>query len=94
MYTSGTTGAPKGVHRPLLTADWRGTPPIASNLIALFGTGGEDARHLSTAPTYHAAPLRFAIAVSAGGGTVFEMERFDASTALDVLERETIAHSR
>ncbi|MBL8360975.1 MAG: AMP-binding protein [Rubrivivax sp.] len=94
MYTSGTTGAPKGVIRPLLPADWRGTPPFAGDLIALFGVGGPDVRYLSTAPLYHAAPLRTALAVTAGGGTVHVMDRFDAEAALDVLEREAITHSQ
>ncbi len=94
MYTSGTTGAPKGVHRPLLPADWRGTPPFAADLIALFGVGGSDVRYLSTAPLYHAAPLRVALAVTAGGGTVFVMDRFDAGAALDLIEREAITHSQ
>ncbi|HMO47807.1 MAG TPA: AMP-binding protein [Rubrivivax sp.] len=94
MYTSGTTGAPKGVMRPLLPADWRGTPPFAADLIELFGVGGTDVRYLSTAPLYHAAPLRVALAVTAGGGTVHVMERFDARTALAMLEREAITHSQ
>lgn len=94
MYTSGTTGAPKGVHRPLLPADWRGTPPFASDLIDLFSVGGDDVRYLSTAPLYHAAPLRVALAVTAGGGTVFVMDRFDAETALALIERESITHSQ
>jgi fatty-acyl-CoA synthase len=94
MYTSGTTGAPKGVRRPLLPADWRGTPPFAADLIALFGVGGDDVRYLSTAPLYHAAPLRFALAVTAGGGSVHVMERFDAVTALELLQREGITHSQ
>ncbi len=94
MYTSGTTGAAKGVHRPLLPPDWRGTPPFAADLIALFGVGGSDVRYLSTAPLYHAAPLRVALAVTAGGGTVFVMDRFDAGAALDLIEREAITHSQ
>ncbi len=94
MYTSGTTGQPKGVIRPFRPADWRGTPPFAADLIALFGVAGDHVRYLSTAPLYHAAPLRFALAVTAGGGTVFVMERFDAEGALRLLEREAISHSQ
>jgi fatty-acyl-CoA synthase len=94
LYTSGTTGAPKGVIRPLLPADWRGTPPFAADLIALFGLGGADVRYLSTAPLYHAAPLRFALAVTAGGGSVHVMERFDAGHALGLIEQEKITHSQ
>ncbi|HSV71962.1 MAG TPA: AMP-binding protein [Methylibium sp.] len=94
LYTSGTGGSPKGVIRPLLPADWRGTPPFAADLIELFGLGGDDVRYLSTAPLYHAAPLRVALAVTAGGGTVFVMERFDATRALDLLQSEAITHSQ
>lgn len=94
MTTSGTTGAPKGVIRPLLLPDWRGTPPFAADLIALFDVGGRDVRYLSTAPLYHAAPLRFALAVTAGGGCVHVMDRFDAEQALALLERERITHSQ
>ena len=94
VYTSGTTGAPKGVWRPLPPADYRGTPAFAADLLRLFGLGDADVRYLSTAPLYHAAPLRFALAVTAGGGTVHVMERFDAALALDLLEDEAITHSQ
>ena len=94
VYTSGTTGAPKGVYRPLPPADYRGTPAFAADLHALFGLVGSDRRYLSTAPLYHAAPLRFALAVTAGGGTVHVMDRFDAELALELIEREGITHSQ
>ena len=94
VYTSGTTGSPKGVIRPLPPADYRGTPPFALDLLSLFGLGDEPVRYLSTAPLYHAAPLRFALAVTAGGGTVHVMERFDAELALRLLEEEDITHSQ
>ncbi|HEV7575252.1 MAG TPA: AMP-binding protein [Caldimonas sp.] len=94
VYTSGTTGAPKGVIRPLLPPDYRGTPPFAADLLALFGLGDDPVRYLSTAPLYHAAPLRFALAVTAGGGTVHVMARFDADEALRLLKQEEITHSQ
>jgi fatty-acyl-CoA synthase len=94
VYTSGTTGAPKGVIRPLPAADFRGTPAFAADLHKLFGLAGSDVRYLSTAPLYHAAPLRFALAVTAGGGTVHVMEHFDAERALQTIEDQAITHSQ
>ena len=94
VYTSGTTGVPKGVYRPLPPPDFAGTPAFAADLHALFGLGRPDVRYLSTAPLYHAAPLRFALAVTAGGGTVRVMDRFDADGALRLLEEHAITHSQ
>ena len=94
VYTSGTTGKPKGVWRELPPADFAGTPAFAADLHVLFGLGDADVVYLSTAPLYHAAPLRFALAVTAGGGTVHVMDRFDADAALQILEREAVTHSQ
>src|SRR5438045_3785576 len=61
LYTSGTTGRPKGVHRP--PAAERGA------MINLFGydeNGGD--RHLVTGPLYHAAPLAFSLAMPLAWG--------------------------
>jgi long-chain acyl-CoA synthetase len=88
LYTSGTTGRPKGVHRP---------PGATSALTAvnLFGydeDGGD--RHLCTGPLYHAAPLAFSLAVPiAFGATVVVMETWDAQRALDLIDEHRITHT-
>lgn len=92
MYTSGTTGTPKGVWRPL-PDDAAGPPAFARDLLTIFEIG-ETSRYLSTQPLYHAAALRFGLAFTAAGGTVHVMPRFDAMVALDLLERQRITHSQ
>src|SRR5207247_1008465 len=67
VYTSGTTGAPKGVHRPLPPPDFAGTPAFAADLHTLFGLGDAGVRYLSTAPLYHAAPHALCAASPRGG---------------------------
>ncbi len=92
MYTSGTTGRPKGVWRAL-PKTVSACPPFAQDLIAMFDVS-EGSRYLSTAPLYHAAPLRFGLAFLAAGGSVYVMQKFEANKALELLEREQITHSQ
>ena len=96
MYSSGTTGAPKGIWRPL-PADpepyRKGPPTFAGDLMPLFGFD-ENTRYLSPAPLYHAAPLRWSLAVTACGGTAIIMDRFDAERALTILETRGVTRSQ
>ncbi|MDB5857612.1 MAG: AMP-dependent synthetase and ligase [Ramlibacter sp.] len=92
MYTSGTTGKPKGVWRAL-PEKVTPTPAFAADLVTMFDVSS-GSRYLSTAPLYHAAPLRFGLAFLAAGGSVIVMSKFDAAQALDLLEREGITHSQ
>lgn len=94
LYSSGTTGQPKGVKVPLLDAPLgQGTDGVTMLCQLLFGVG-EDTMYLSPAPLYHAAPLRFCRAVHRTGGTVVVMERFDAETYLQLVERHHITFSQ
>ena len=91
LYTSGTTGAAKGVWRPLPeTAD--GPPVFARDLLDIYKFS-EGARFFSPAPLYHAAPLRFGLAMLTAGAMVYLTERFDAAVALDMIEREQLTHT-
>ena len=93
LYSSGTTGRPKGIKWPLKPAPIGTRTMLVDLLTGLFGYGPE-ARYLSTAPLYHAAPLRHSMVTIKSGGTVIVMERFDAEGALSLIERYRITHSQ
>ena len=93
LYSSGTTGRPKGIKWPL-TGDLPGGRTMLLDLLtSLFGYG-PDTRYLSPAPLYHAAPLRHSMVTIKMGGTVFVMDRFDAVGALQLIETHRITHSQ
>ena len=89
LYSSGTTGRPKGVAftfepRPL------GTAPTLVTLCQLVFGMGPDTVYLSPAPLYHAAPLRFTMAVHRLGGTAVVMPHFDAEEMLAAIPRHRV----
>jgi len=84
LYTSGTTGRPKGVRR-------KATPSAVGNLFRY--RAGEDV-HLCTGPLYHAAPLAFSLVspLHAGVGVVV-MDGWDARETLALVARHRVTHS-
>ncbi len=93
LYSSGTTGRPKGVARPMTRAPM-GTVPEGFQLFLDRYGAGVDSVYLSPAPLYHAAPLRFNLAFQRAGATCVVMERFDAVEALRLIERHRVTHSQ
>jgi long-chain acyl-CoA synthetase len=85
LYSSGTTGRPKGVRVPLSGLAIDAPNALLSIVTMLFGLG-ENSIYLSPAPLYHAAPLRYCMTVNRLGGTVIVMEHFDAEQALKDIE--------
>ena len=92
LYSSGTTGRPKGVKFPLPEGGIDHRTPLMSMGESLYGMGPNTV-YLSTSPLYHAAPLRWAMAIHRLGGTVVAMERFDAEKALGFIERYQVTHA-
>jgi acyl-CoA synthetase (AMP-forming)/AMP-acid ligase II len=93
LYSSGTTGRPKGVEVPLPDAPL-GTPESVYMLVAGLFVATPESVYLSPAPLYHAAPLRFCMAHHRVGATVVVMERFDPEEALALIERHRVTHSQ
>jgi len=95
QYSSGTTGRPKGVKRPL-SGQQIGDPGAGGVSMferALLGMD-ETSVYLCPAPLYHAAGLQWSAGVHELGGTVVVMEKFDAEELLRLFERERVTHTQ
>ena len=86
LYSSGTTGRPKGVRLPFMGGAFDAASPFAAGLQANYGKLLEGV-YLSPAPLYHAAPLVFSTAIQRSGGTVISMAAFDPQGLLAAIEK-------
>ena len=93
LYSSGTTGRPKGV-KPTLSKAPVGTPNKLYELVSFLFQPDGDSVYLSPAPLYHAAPLRYCLTFHRFGATVVVMERFDPEEALRAIDRYGVTHSQ
>lgn len=93
LYSSGTTGRPKGIKWPLEPAPPGGRSMLIDLLTGLFGYDART-RYLNPAPLYHAAPLRHSMVTLKMGGTVYIMDRFNELDALRLIEKHAITHSQ
>jgi len=96
LYSSGTTGRPKGVRKPLPGSpfgDPSAKPVQVAQALGLFGIAPGSV-YLSPAPLYHAAPLVYSMSMQRLGATVVVMERFDARRCLELIERHRVTHAQ
>jgi len=93
LYSSGTTGKPKGVYWQPHAESIHTEHPMSGSVGAFFGFGVETL-YLSPAPLYHAAPLHYNLMVLGLGGTSLIMEHFDPEQALQLIEKYRVTHSQ
>jgi len=93
VYSSGTTGRPKGIKVKIPDLPFGEMSPSGHLISELFKIN-EDTVYLSPAPLYHAGPLRFVMLCISVGGTAIIMEKFDALEALKLIEKYKVTHSQ
>jgi long-chain acyl-CoA synthetase len=94
LYSSGTTGRPKGVRPALPDHQVSESGEALVTLAGQFFGVNQNSVYLSPGPIYHAAPLRWCGAIQALGGTVVMMKRFDAELALQAIQDRRVSHAQ
>ena len=93
FYSSGTTGQPKGILRPL-SGERFGVRLGIETLMAAYFLFDDQSRFYSPAPLYHAAPLGWSMGCQMLGGTAVVAARFDAEATLRHIQAHRITHAQ
>jgi long-chain acyl-CoA synthetase len=96
LYSSGTTGQPKGVRKTLPRTplgDPTAAPVQIAQGMAMMGAG-PDSVYLCPAPLYHSAPLVYSMSMHRLGATVVVMDHFDPRDCLEAIERYRVTHAQ
>lgn len=93
LYSSGTTGMPKGIAKPLPMSPIGTSVGLGMLTVMLFGFN-ENTMYLSPAPLYHAAPLRFNMTIHTLGATTIVMENFDAEEFLQLTQKYKVTQTQ
>ena len=91
LYSSGTTGRPKGIVASLSDQSISTIPPAMAYLTQLYEFS-QATVNLTPAPLYHAGPLRYSMCVAHMGGVNIIMPGFDAEALLQLIERYRATH--
>ena len=92
-YTSGTTGQPKGVRRPLAPAPPEPVASAYASFLLMYGMTPDDGVHLVVCPMYHTAVLYFATSAVHLGHTVVMMDKWTPRGMLECVEKYRVTNS-
>ncbi|HEU4361797.1 MAG TPA: acyl-CoA synthetase [Mycobacterium sp.] len=94
LYSSGTTGRPKAVRRPLPTRDGSWAQAVLEQALVHYYDMDPSSVYLSPAPLYHAAGVNYTMAVNRVGASSIIMAKFDAETVLRLIESHRVTHAQ
>ncbi|ORB32291.1 fatty-acid--CoA ligase FadD4 [Mycolicibacterium parafortuitum] len=93
QYSSGTTGKPKGIRRPLPACSPRDAGVMLAPLLRAIGVD-DRAVYLSPAPLYHTAPSFWSMSAQALGATVVVLDKFDPLATLEAIQTHRVTHGQ
>ncbi len=94
LYSSGTTGRPKGILPEMTNAPLEEAEHGVAGMLSLLMALDSSSVYLTPAPLYHAAPLRFSMGAQVLGATVIVMEHFDPQEFLACIEKRSVSHTQ